>query len=145
MGILKKFCNTEIADAIAYFEGSITGMKEMTEDDFQRNHPFRVAIEALREKQERKNPQPLTLDEMKRFQERWPIWIEVLDRPDLSGWHFTVRVPQMGLIAKDGLGKWEYYPHTRNEILFAGCYYSLEHPNNYGKTWLAYGDRPKED
>lgn len=84
---------------------------------------------------------PLTLDEL-RGMEGEPIWIDVLDRPDLSRWHFIVRTESLGLIAKDGLGQYECNPHNEKQITFSGCYFDIEHGHNYGINWLACRNRP---
>lgn len=79
----------------------------------------------------------LTLEELKAM-EGEPIWIEVLDRTDLSRWHFIVKTESLGLIAKDGLGQYECYPHNEKQLTFNGCYFDIEHGHNYGINWLAY-------
>jgi len=82
----------------------------------------------------------LTLKEL-RMMEGEPVWIEVLDRPDLSRWHFVIRTEFLGLIAKDGLGQYE--PHSWNEerMTFSGCYFDIEKGHKYGVNWLAYRHR----
>jgi hypothetical protein len=87
--------------------------------------------------------EPLTLDELREMDGE-PVWIQVLDRPDLSRWHFIVRHPKMGLIAKDGLGQYECYPHNSDQMVFSGCYYDIQHGHNYGVNWLAYRRKPAE-
>lgn len=82
----------------------------------------------------------LTLEEM-RTMEAEPVWIEVLDRPDLSRWHFIVRTSSLGLIAKDGLGQYECYPHNEDKLTFGGCYFDIEKGHGYGVKWLAYKHR----
>lgn len=82
----------------------------------------------------------LTLEEM-RTMEAEPVWIEVLDRPDLSRWHFIVRTNSLGLIAKDGLGQYECYPHNEDKLTFGGCYFDIEKGHGYGVKWLAYKHR----
>lgn len=81
--------------------------------------------------------EPLSLEQLKAM-EGEPIWIEVLDRPDLSRWHFIVRTNSLGLIAKDGLGQYECYPHNEKQMTFSGCYFDIEKGHNYGVNWLAY-------
>lgn len=85
--------------------------------------------------------EPLTLEQLREMDGE-PVWIEVLDRPDLSRWHFIVRHPKIGLIAKDGLGQYECYPHNSDQMVFSGCYYDIQYGHNYGKTWLAYAHNP---
>lgn len=80
---------------------------------------------------------PLTLEKLRTL-EGEPVWIEVLDRPDLSRWHFIVRTESLGMIAKDGLGQYECYPHDEEKMAFSGCYFDIEHGHNYGVNWLAY-------
>lgn len=82
----------------------------------------------------------LTLEEM-RTMEAEPVWIEVLDRPDLSRWHFIVRTNSLGLIAKDGLGQYECYQHNEDKLSFGGCYFDIEKGHGYGVKWLAYRHR----
>lgn len=82
----------------------------------------------------------LTLEEM-RTMEAEPVWIEVLDRPDLSRWHFIVRTRSLGLIAKDGLGQYECYPRNEDKMTFCGCYFDIEKGHGYGVKWLAYKHR----
>ena len=73
---------------------------------------------------------PLTMDELKQMNSQ-PIWIEVLDRPDLSRWHFIVTAPDVGIIAKDGYGRFI-------DGEYCGCYFDIETGHNYGINWLAY-------
>lgn len=82
----------------------------------------------------------LTLEEM-RTMEAEPVWIEALDRPDLSRWHFIVRTNSLGLIAKDGLGQYECYPRNEDKLTFSGVYFDIEKGRGYGETWLAYKHR----
>lgn len=84
---------------------------------------------------ERKN-RVLTLDELRQMEGR-PVWIKVLDRSDLSRWHFIVKTEELGLIAKDGLGAYE------NGKL-SGCYFDVEHGHNYGINWIAFARKPEE-
>ena len=90
-----------------------------------------MAIDALREKQERDNPQPLTLDELREASEQNEfcgahIWIKDLD----CGWiaaAITDRTTQDGVV-----GIWCV---DTNEVF---------REKDYGKTWLAYRYEPKE-
>lgn len=84
-----------------------------------------------------KSNQELSLENLRQMDGE-PVWIEVLDRPDLSRWHFIVRTKSLGLIAKDGLGQYECYPYNENRLTFCGCYFDIEHGHNYGINWLAY-------
>lgn len=83
---------------------------------------------------------PLTLNELRQM-EGEPVWIEVLDRPDLSRWHFIVRTETLGMIAKDGLGQYERHDWNEEKMVFSGCYFDIEKGHKYGVNWLAYRNR----
>lgn len=110
------------------------------------HHPYAKQMEILynggRSKAFEFLPQniPLTLKELKTM-EGEPVWIEVLDRPDLSRWHFIVRTETLGLIAKDGLGQYERYDWNEEKMVFSGCYFDIEKGHNYGVKWMAYKNR----
>lgn len=112
--------------AAAWFENraknsSMSGAREM----------FRLAAEALREKTERENPKPLTLDDLRQMDGE-VVWLEVLDCKDLS-------VP-----VKSNWGEvWIY--SCGNDVSFWRFGNECDiRPNNenYGKTWIAYRHKP---
>jgi hypothetical protein len=91
-----------------------------------------IALSALREKQERENPKPLTLEELK-------------ERDGKPVWTVTKGV--------DGSGRWELVTFTTIcacpwhqvitmvNLLDGETEYEI---STYGKTWLAYSHEPKE-
>lgn len=84
-----------------------------------------MAISALREQEERENPTPLTLAELREMDGE-PVWIKLFD-PDEEFW----------VLRND-------WVDTRNPepmILLHGRWYLHD---DYGKTWLAYRQKPKE-
>lgn len=90
---------------------------------------YDMAIAALQEQEERENKMPLTLEEVKRINNE-PVWVcffgGAIARED--GWFILI-----------DNGEYEY------EVLLRGkesCYKSY---NYYGKTWIAYKNRPKEE
>jgi hypothetical protein len=80
---------------------------------------------ALRAQQERENPKPLTLEELKERVGK-PVWIKFLESGKGS-WEILGSVYTAKIISCDP---------------YAGAVYrSVE---SYGKTWLAYDHEPKE-
>lgn len=76
---------------------------------------------ALREKAERKNPKPLTLEELRERIGDW-IWIEVKGKSNQTGWN------RLSIDLR-----------PREHELYTNVV-----PEGYGKTWLAYDHEPKE-
>jgi hypothetical protein len=88
------------------------------------NDALDMAIEALREKAERENPKPLTLEELKERVGK-PVWIQ----KEHYGEYKVFKKHH------DSLNKYgKRYWFTDKEILFE-CH--------YGETWLAYDYEPK--
>lgn len=88
-----------------------------------------MAIVALRAQQERENPKPLTLDDLRMMQEE-PVWIFVLET---------------------GFGHWaikrEVFEYKGFECICFTNADSVEEYREfvmYSKTWLAYRHKPKE-
>ena len=90
----------------------------------------RMAISALRAQQERENPQPLTLEDLRGMDGEW-VWAISSD-PDLtvSAWAY--------IVASQAHTLCEYKP----DRLLGNVQLDFE---NYGKTWLAYRSKPKEE
>ena len=90
----------------------------------------RMAISALRAQQGRENPQPLTLEDLRGMDGEW-VWAISSD-PDLtvSAWAY--------IVASQAHTLWEYKP----DRLLGNVQLDFE---NYGKTWLAYRSKPKEE
>ena len=88
-----------------------------------------LARDALRTQQQRENPQPLTVDEMNALDHE-PIYVlHTGGKWTMNGWHITTAL--------------SYQNHGR-------CDLEIENGNtiidtqNYGNTWLAYRNKPKE-
>lgn len=105
----------DIEKSIAYFKSCIV----VTADENDSEIIKKITIQALEEKLERKNPQPLTLEELKQMDGQ-PVWI-----------------------VKNGEGgKWFIFDvGVWSKILYAGDKFNLDF---YGETWLAYRYPPKE-
>lgn len=78
-------------------------------------------LDALREKQERMNPLPLTLDELKQMGDK-PIYIYRLE---------------------DGMGWWAVI-RSVNHLKLSADYDGWFSMADYGKTWIAYRHKPEE-
>lgn len=89
-----------------------------------------VTAERDRYKAERENPQPLTLEDLRGMDGEW-VWAISSD-PDLtvSAWTY--------IVASQAHTLWEYKP----DRLLGNVQLDFE---NYGKTWLAYRSKPKEE
>lgn len=81
-----------------------------------------TAQEALREKQERENPKPLTLDELK------------------------ARVGNPVYIKCEWMSEWGVFDRSDGEDAWFALADHRERFNiyEYGKTWIAYDHKPKE-
>lgn len=78
----------------------------------------RMAIDALREQEERENPKPLTLDELRKMGGE-PVWIDDWFE-DSHGWE----------LSEDASDYFDGYGRT---------------VKSYGTRWVAYRSKPKED
>ena len=81
---------------------------------------FEVAAAALREKAERENPQPLTIEELKQMKGE-PVWVQGPGQPEYGRW----------AIVEDAFG---------NSLYLLNDYTC----HDIGKTWNAYRHKPKE-
>lgn len=86
-----------------------------------------MAIAALRKQEEREKPEPLTLDELRQMDGQ-PVWLETgevsIGEQICGSWEIFIR------------REYEFYCFTRRKKGFWA--------ENYGKTWLAYRNKPKE-
>jgi len=91
----------------------------------------KIRVEAIREKLERNNPKPLTLDELKERAGK-PVWIrELYGSPELL--RFDRFEPATYHSGDDA--RFDQFGTTRGIIRWL-C--------KYGETWLAYDHEPKE-
>lgn len=91
---------------------------------YDREAAFEIALSALREKAERENPKPLTLEQLKERVGK-PVWIQ----KEHYGEYKVFKKHH------DSLNKYgKRYWFADKEILFE-CH--------YGETWLAYDHEPK--
>lgn len=117
-----------IDEAISWYETKLTVNRAVGFLGSQ-NDAAILAIEALREKAARENPEPLTLEELRKMV-RKPVWVQDLLISGCSAWHFVmehdgeVRLFDAVALARRIVG----YNATTGE--------------NYGKTWLAYRHKP---
>jgi hypothetical protein len=81
---------------------------------------FEIAAAALREKAERDDPKPLTIDELKKMIGE-PVWVQGPGQPEYGRW----------AIVEDAFG---------NSLYLLNDYTC----HDIGKTWLAYRHKPKE-
>lgn len=95
---------------------------------------YRMAIDALREKAERENPKPLTIEELRQMDGE-PVWVSDLKYPSDSG-YCVIRA------SKDLFSEYgdRYYLASipGNE----GGWYAFE---KYSEEWIAYRHKPKEE
>ena len=89
-----------------------------------------MAVAALREQEERENPKPLTLDELRQMDGEPVFLVELVQKsdpetPNLWGWWIV------------------FTSHNTNGFIPRGG--GLFSNYGYGKTWLAYRSKPKED
>lgn len=116
--------NEELQQAIAWFENRLSaavmpGAREM----------FGIALSALREKLERENPKPLTLDEMNALDHE-PIYVlHTGGKWTMNGWHIATAS--------------SYQNHGRCDLEIDNGNTTID-TQNYGKTWLAYCQKPEE-
>lgn len=86
---------------------------------------------ALRKKQERENPKPLTLDELIRMDGE-PVWIE--DKQDGGQW---------GLVDLNHKTLVWYEPPVQAMVLKDGNFYILREYEAYGENLQAYRTKPE--
>lgn len=92
-----------------------------------------MALNALREKAERENPQPLTIEELLQMDGEL-VWFEVIDAKDYT-------VQKESSWAEVCIPTWEravWFERFGNECE------GKPKMENYGKTWIAYRHKPKE-
>lgn len=95
---------------------------------------IKMSISALRAQQERENPKPLTLDEL-RERDGKPVWIEYKHGAFVD-WYKSWAI--LARVARNELGV--------EKFIFKGEGHLGERQlSAYGKTWLAYDYPPKED
>lgn len=85
---------------------------------------MQMAMAALREKAEREDPKPLTLEELRQMDGE-PVWI--------NGKHYGVFADVVRIIKKE---------NGDSLVRFNLCRHIQE--ARYGKTWIAYRHKPKE-
>ena len=123
----------EIEKAIDYFETQ----KQLFPNSFNvLSGHYDTALESLLEKQERENPQPLTLEQLKSMDLLEWCWIEVLVPFDfelkVSAYYQKQEVGTERTMLKTF---WCGYP---------GMTFGFDYCN-YGKTWLAYAHKPEQE
>lgn len=84
-----------------------------------------VAVAALREKAEREKNEPLTLDELRKMKDE-PVWVQSPGVPEYGRWAIVA-----GVDTTDG----EKTLYLHNDFT---C-------REYGRVWLAYRHKPKEE
>ena len=129
-------------EAIEYWEGlrkSFSSQLEKEENHFGRMHlqttidAIDMAIPALRQQEHfrevTKKVEPLTLDELREMQIRDWVWIDVLHSKEAVSSYYR---------KYDGYKKdeifWCWYPGLGFRFFY----------EDYGKTWLAYRQKPEE-
>jgi hypothetical protein len=123
---------TDTEKAISQMERCYAGCAAMNSD----NREFvDFVIAAFRAQQERENPKPLSLGELKEKKKGW-VWIvdNCKDMP-YSGWAIARNDIIMYLWDS------EFAPVGLARKDLSDKYYT----KNYGRTWLAYDHEPKED
>lgn len=83
-----------------------------------------IAVAALREQEERENPKPLTIEELRQM-DNCPVYVVPLIHAEL---HF------------DG---WCVLPGGGGDAEVPGCEYWSWELEDYGETWIAYRHKPK--
>jgi len=115
-----------IQEAIKQLDGAEVLL--LNRKDFVFNKAIIMAIDALREKAEREDPQPLTIEELQQMDGE-PVWVKNRN-------------------ADRGEGEWCVICLYYNKLDFDASIPGVEsywHPSNeYGKTWTAYRHKPKE-
>lgn len=94
-----------------------------------------MAIAALQEKAERENPAPLTIEELRQMDDE-PVWVTDPSEPAVSA-YCTIDVCTR---FKEDRANDKY-----SEAMVPGGGFSYYQFDKYGKTWIAYRHKPKED
>lgn len=94
-----------------------------------------MAIDALKEKAERENPAPLTIEELRQMNGE-PVWVTDPSEPAVSA-YCTIDVC---VRFKEDRVNDKY-----SEAMIPGDGFSCYQFNTYGKTWIAYLHKPKEE
>ena len=92
-------------------------------------------LDAIREKLEREKPKPLTIEELRQMDGE-PVWVTVPEEPAVSA-YCTIDVCTR---FKEDRGNDKY-----SEAMVPGDGFSYYQFDKYGKTWIAYRHRPKEE
>ena len=109
-----------IEKAIAKLSGYIGVYDDIYDFELEELWPaLELAVSALQEKLERENPKPLTLEELRQLNAGEVIWHKSLQ--ELSGNWIVLRSHDVNIF--------------KSELTAA----------RYGKTWIAYRHKPKED
>lgn len=124
---------TENERAIMILEGDVAKIEnklqyaelETFDKHYLKRESYKLAIEATREKQERDNPQPLTLDELKERVGQF-VWIT-------QG--CNIRCCVLAKFVDSYNPEAKRFVFTDDQILFE-C--------SYGKTWVAFDHEPRE-
>ncbi|WP_313528759.1 hypothetical protein [Anaerotignum sp.] len=93
------------------------------------NYDLLTAIEALQEKLEQENPQPLGLEELEKVELLGWVWIEIIEKMELG---------KSGYYQKNG----DWSEGERFCCGYPGLMLGFKYCD-YGKTWLAYRYEPK--
>ena len=90
----------------------------------------KIKLTALRDQQARENPKPLTLEELYQVEDE-PLYLFcTVGNWKVNGWHIVKPVNYL-----DGAFKDLQLDNNESNIIDTF---------NYGKTWLAYRQKPKE-
>ena len=112
------------ADADCYKQAVAKGYYTAAEGHKRDMEVNQMAIEALREKAEREDPKPLTLEELRQMDGE-PVWI--------NGKHYGVFADVVRIIKKE---------NGDSLVRFNLCRHIQE--ARYGKTWIPYRHKPQE-
>ena len=125
--ILSNSSEMTLDDAIAHLDNTLsdTGRKWLCESCRQEHVQLRAWLAELRDIKQKRNT-PLTLDELRQMNEE-PVWIKLFD-PDEAFWVLR--------------NEWVDTRNPEPMILFHMRWYSHV---DYGKTWLAYRQKPEEE
>lgn len=123
--------NIELEYAIKCLETG-TKMPDFYASNEDVDEACKIACEAIKEKVERNNPQPLAEDEL-RGMEGQPVWIHTFSSKNKKTY-----ISEWALVASAGQSFVTFArcrAHGRIERMFS----------EYGKTWIAYKYKPKEE
>ncbi len=120
-----------IQEAIKQLDGAEVLL--LNRKDFAFNEAIIVAITALREKAEREDPKPLTIEELRQMDGE-PVWVANLRTPDQSEYCVIFFDTESYKIYGDKFGT-AAIPGIEN------TWYPFK---TYEKEWLAYRHKPKE-